>query len=109
MATPNDRLAVYAQLEHLQSKHVGTGHPDITKQRVVVFSALYADLGRAPLPPPRRHCLPAPPTPRAATGPSTCKGTRWLATSVTLARWLTSQRRRTSRQGAPATSSSSEW
>jgi len=31
MATQADRFNIYAQLEHLQSKHVGTGHPDITK------------------------------------------------------------------------------
>ena len=31
MATANDRFNIYAQLEHLQAKHVGTGHPDISK------------------------------------------------------------------------------
>jgi len=31
MATQMDRFNIYAQLEHLQQKHVGTGHPDIAK------------------------------------------------------------------------------
>lgn len=29
--TPQDRLNVTSQLEHLQSKYVGTGHPDTTR------------------------------------------------------------------------------
>lgn len=31
MATLSDRFNINAQLEHLQSKYVGTGHPDINR------------------------------------------------------------------------------
>lgn len=31
MATLQDRFNINSQLEHLQTKYVGTGHPDITR------------------------------------------------------------------------------
>ncbi|KXZ49168.1 hypothetical protein GPECTOR_23g94 [Gonium pectorale] len=31
MATLSDRLNINSQIEHLQAKHVGTGHADLTK------------------------------------------------------------------------------
>jgi len=31
MATLSDRMSINTQIEHLQSKYVGTGHPDISK------------------------------------------------------------------------------
>ena len=43
MATQNDRFNIYAQLEHLQSKHVGTGNPDITKLYVGSLVLLRSD------------------------------------------------------------------
>ncbi|KAF5839554.1 splicing factor 3B subunit 10-domain-containing protein [Dunaliella salina] len=31
MATLSDRMSINTQIEHLQSKYVGTGHPDISR------------------------------------------------------------------------------
>ena len=36
MASAADRLNITSQLEHLQSRHVGTGHPDATRHEWAV-------------------------------------------------------------------------
>ena len=36
MASAADRLNISSQLEHLQSRHVGTGHPDATRHEWAV-------------------------------------------------------------------------
>lgn len=57
--------------EHLYSKHVGTGHPDITKLCVALP------------PPPLERAPNAPPARSAASGRPTCIATRSRPTWVT--------------------------
>lgn len=54
MATLQDRFNINSQLEHLQAKYVGTGHPDL--QRFEWAGAILVHCSKAPKPVPVPVC-----------------------------------------------------